>query len=315
MFNIEQYDDIILHLKSISSRFYKHTSGWIEIFCPYCDDANRKLNPKHGHFHIAPNYPFGHCFRCGTPVGLDKLLLDTNFSNLDLIKQLRRTNGFIHSKSGRFKSSSIETKQNIFKNALEHYQVFYEKHNEQFNIFKQYIYNRCGDIDILYFNLSPTIYQNNVAVQFYNYDGQLTTTRMINSYSNSFRYLIPKEKQFYYFQDLLDIDEYNDIIITEGAFDLINLRNYYLPFNGNNSFYLALSGNNYKGLITELVQNYLLIGEYNIHIVFDNGLKFFEKLLKSIKTSINEINTEIHLKFYLPDHGKDVSEIMSLKQL
>ena len=96
MFNIEQYDEIIIHLKSISSVFKKESSGWYSIFCPYCDDAVRKLNPKHGHFHLAPSYPYGHCFRCGIKVGLDKLLIDTKFQNVQIIKSLQARTGFIH---------------------------------------------------------------------------------------------------------------------------------------------------------------------------------------------------------------------------
>jgi hypothetical protein len=163
------------------------------------------------------------------------------------------------------------------------------------------------------FNIIPVMHENNVAVQFLNYYGKIVTTRLI--YNSYIRYIIPKDKQFYYFQNFIDIDEYDNIVITEGAFDLINLYNYQPLFNNKTSFYLSLSGNNYKGLVTELINTYLLIGRYNIHVVLDNGLKFLDQMTRSMNIIVNELNPEIKLNFYLPTHTKDVSECMSLTQL
>ena len=310
MFVLEQYDEIILHLKTISSVFKRESSGWYSIFCPYCDDAIRKLNPKHGHFHLAPSYPYGHCFRCGIHVGLDKLLYDTKFTNIELIKKLRIRSGFTYGNVRKFKSDSSISESELYKKFIDYYNWFYNNYPNELNQFKEYINIRCYDINPIKFFIMPVIYNGQIAVQFLNYDGQLVTTRTI--FNSEMRYIIPKIKHFYYFQDFSNIDEYNNIIITEGAFDLINLNNYYLDFDNQTSFYLALSGNNYKGLIIELITNYLMIGKYNIHVVLDNGLKFLDQTIKSIISTSNELNPEINNSFYLPKYSKDVSECMAL---
>ena len=90
MFNIEQFPSVLLHFKSISKIFRKNSSGWYEIFCPYCDDAVRKANPNHGHGHVAPDFPFVHCFRCGFHGNLNKVLIDTGFKDNDVLKEIAK---------------------------------------------------------------------------------------------------------------------------------------------------------------------------------------------------------------------------------
>ncbi len=309
MFNIELYPEIIIHLKSISSRCYKHSSGWYEIFCPYCNDATRKLNPKHGHFHVAPTYAFAHCFRCGTQIGLHQLLLDSGFTNLDIIKKLQQNSGFTYNKQTKIKSkkNNINLKEKI----KEQYDYFFKHNLKHLNEFKNYIEHRCFEINPIDFYLLPILDKNNqLGVYFLNYDGNHVTTRLI---FGNMRYLNSQERNAYYFQDLNTIDEFENIVITEGSFDLINLYNYSPYFK--NAFYISIGGNNYKGAIIDIIMNYLLIGKYNIHIVFDQGLPFLEKIINTTKSSINILNPEIKNYFYLPILTKDVSECMLLSRI
>ena len=312
MFNIDMYPEILLHLKGISQRFYKQGSGWIELFCPYCDDATRKYNPNHGHFHVAPNYPFAHCFRCGVQVGLDKLLKDTGFTNEAILEKLTRTSGFTYGKDKKIKSDRRYTTEQLILNINEQYLKFSEKYYDRYNEYRNYVQSRCYEIDPMKFYMVPTIEQQSTGVQFLNYDGNLITTRLING---PVRYMNPQTRRPYYFQNLEDIDEYDSIVITEGAFDLINLYNFSAQFNNETTFYMAIGGNQYKGISTELISNYLLIGKYNVNIVLDQGLKKLDKLIYLTKQTTSILNPDINLKFFLPSMAKDVSECILLKPL
>lgn len=310
MFLLEQYPEILLHFQNISSIFRKETSGWYQIFCPYCDDAIRKSNPSHGHFHLAPNYPYGHCFRCGVQKGLDQILTDTNFTNLDIITKLRKRSGFTYGNVNKFKSQKHIEINTFRQKIFNHYEWFANTHPQFLKIFNEYIVRRCCEMNPLDFFILPHVHINEPAVQFYNYDGNLVTTRLI--LSTSIRYMYPNIKKYYYFQDIYSLDEYQDIVLTEGAFDLINLK-LYGPFK--NAFFLALGGNQYKGNIRSLINTYLLIGKYNIHVVLDQGLSHLDYIIKSSHQISNELNSEISLKFYLPSVSKDVSECMLLHRL
>lgn len=312
MFNIDMYPDVLLHLRGMSQRFHKHSSGWIEIFCPYCDDATRKFNPGHGHFHVAPNYPFGHCFRCGAQVGLDKLLRDTGFTNNEILEKLRRTSGFTYGKDKKIKSEKRFSLTQLRSNIDHEYTKFYDTYPYRFNEFKSYIQKRCFEIDPTKFFLLPAVENETTGVRFLNHDGNLVTTRLINSEQ---RYMNPNVRRPYYFQDLENIDEYKSIVITEGAFDLINLYNFSSHFDKDSSFFISIGGNQYKGVTTELISNYLMIGKYNVNVVFDQGLKNLDRLIKLTKLTANILNPDINLKFFLPSAAKDVSDCILLKQL
>lgn len=312
MFNIDQYPEILIHLQQISGRFNKLSSGWIEIFCPYCDDAVRKYNPSHGHFHLSSSYPYGHCFRCGVQVGLDKILSDTKFSNLDIIAKLKQTSGFTYQQTGKAKSNKRFTKSEMIQNSLNHYQNFGQQYPQYMSNFKEYVYKRCCEINPIGFGILPILHESGLALQFYNYDGNLVTTRLLFHYK--MRYLIPNIKHLYYFQDIDKIDEYQDIVITEGALDLINLYSYCSSFT-DDMFYLSIGGNQYRSYIKDLINTHLLIGKYNIHVVLDQGLKRLDSLIKSTKQAVNELNPECLIKFYLPIVSKDVSECMLIKKI
>jgi len=312
MFDINNYPSIILHLKTISRRYHIHSSGWIECFCPYCDDGTRKLNPSHGHFYIGSNIAYCHCFRCGIKLGLYKFLIDTSFSDTSLIEQLKHLSGFVYNKS---KISGIKTHNTsriqIFEKINNQYNWMKNNHPDQLQRYFTYLKSRCLDIDPFKFFLLPSYKNNNLQVQFLNYNGELITARNIDN--AKVRYEIFGSQKYYYFQDLLNVDIYNSIIITEGAFDIINLYNYYYPFK--DSFFICIGGNNYKGIVTDIINSLLLIGKYIIRIVLDRGLKFQTQIINSILNAVNILNPEIILEFYLPSLSKDVSELMLLVRI
>lgn len=310
MFVIDSYPEIIMHLKALSTIFKKESSGWYSMFCPYCDDAVRKPNPRHGHFHVAPTYPFAHCFRCGTKVGLHKLLIDTGFKDARIIKKLKSVGSFTYSHSKGIKSNKQYSEGVLFEKLKEQYSAFYDRYPNGLEIYYSYIYERCVDVNPIRFYMVPTMESNILGVRFLNYDGNIVTTRLINS---AIRYKNPTIRHPYYFQDISKLFDYKDVVIMEGAFDAVNLYCYYPKFK--DAFFLAIGGNNYSGTATELITNYLLIGHYNIHIVLDQGLQRMKKIINTTNNIINQLNTEIHTAFYLPTVSKDVSECMFLNQI
>jgi len=317
MFNIENFPEILMHLKSSSQIFKRNNRGWYEMFCPYCDDAVRKFSPKHGHFNISPNDPFAHCFRCGGIVGLYKLLIDTNFQNVELITYIQKISNITYSKTGTSKFNKIGQEKdkiiNVKTKIIQQYEWLNNNHPDLFEHFKNYIYSRCLDINPIKFLMVPSLFYNNLQLKFLNYSGDIITTRNINSSSS--KYIIDKgSKKYYYFQDVFDIDMYKNIIITEGAIDLVNLYNYYYPFK--NSFFISIGGNNYNGAVIDIINSYLLIGRYSINIVFDYDiLKRVKKITNIILRNANKLNPEIDINFYYPLNSKDVSEIMLLDQI
>lgn len=307
MFDIKQYPEIILHVKQVSKICKPNTSGWYECFCPYCDDSTRKNNPRSGHFHLSPTFPFAHCFRCGTKVSLDKYLIDTGFKNLDILYSLKKFSLFTFSnKTNIIKYiSEFDIKHKI----EEHYISFIKTYPKIFKEFRKYIYSRCLDINPIDFLITPIFLNNILQIQFFNRSGELSMTRNISLYKS--RYI--SNSKYYFFQNISDIDKFETIIITEGAFDLINLFRYSLLFK--NSFFISIGGISYQTLITDIISNFLLIGKYTINIVFDNNIYNINKCIKTILYKGNILNPNIYFNFYKPILGKDVSEFISITQI
>ena len=310
MFNLEQYPSILFHFKNLSRIFKKNNSEWYELFCPYCDDATRKANPNHGHFHLAVNYPFAHCFRCGYRSGLVKVLKDTGFTDVSIIQEIIKYGNIGYNTTKKLNISLENKSKNEILNKLY---FFINKYPRDFLIWKDYIYFRCGEINPTDYYLIPEYVQQNLAVQIYNSSNKIVTNRFIVP-KNGLRYYIPKEKPLYYFQNIRDINDYNNIIFCEGAFDLINLHRYstIIP---NDSFFISFGGSNYKQTITSIISNFLLIGKYNIYVIFDKNVKDKDLLMKQISFSSNILNPDIKFHFYEPLLFKDVSDFISLIKL
>jgi len=139
-------------------------------------------------------------------------------------------------------------------------------------------------------------------VSFFNASNEFVTTRFIEL---SIRYELPKYKVWYYYQQLSTISEYDKILVTEGAIDVINASRFIPSLRG--SFCIAISGNNYSGAIMVLINKYLKIGKYTINVVIDNGLKFEQRAIAQI-LNCTRYNSEITINVLKPIYGKDCSE-------
>lgn len=321
MFNIVDYPEVIMHMKSQAGRAYDvNSAGWHGCFCPFCDDQTRKFNPSHGHFWVSSTFPYGHCFRCGTKVSLYAFLTTTGFANGAILERLKKLSKFSYSgdtsRATSFDRYQVTPADQVLLKMQQTYSEVQKKYPNEYVKYKNYINSRCLEINPIRFLMAPQIYQKGnvrtINVSFTNFDGQLVTARSIDSAKSRY-YKNSGQKQFYFFQDINYIDEYQEIVICEGAFDLINLYTYYPQFK--NSFFIAIGDSNYKGLITNLVNTFLLIGEYDLRIVFDKGVKRLDQLKTNILNTTNILNPQINVEMYEPALSKDVSELMLLNQI
>lgn len=308
------HNNIVIFLKSISFIYKEQSSGWVQILCPFCDDATRKSGRiDHGHYHFSDLTNYAHCFRCDHRNSLSRDLISLGFNDAESLFTLTKSN------TNNFQYYSNKLSKNkgqladIHKYLANYYEEFKQQYPDKFNEFLSYIYSRCLGIDPIKFLIKPTIQDNYLLAGFYNINGQEVTNRYI-TYHKSRRYLIPanKAKPYYFFQDLYQISEFSQINICEGAFDLINLHEY----SDLNGFFIAIGGKQFPKILKELITAYLLIGTYTINIILDNdkGINLY-KLKTPCKAIVAQLNPYIRLRFYMPMLSKDVSELVNLEEI
>jgi hypothetical protein len=76
-----------------------------------------------------------------------------------------------------------------------------------------------------------------------------------------------------------------------------------------------MGGSHYKKTIASIINSQLIIGDYNIHIVFDQNVKYINSVIYNVKKDINILNPNINCNFYIPQNTKDVSECMIIKAI
>jgi hypothetical protein len=305
LFQIEDFPDIVYHLQTTSKIFkLLPNHEYYEMFCPYCDDAIRKLNPSHGHMNIGRRKPFFNCFRCDSKGSLLKLLKDGGFSNIDVLRKLASLKTdyvFTSSSKSLIKQKKIPI-QSIHRE-------FRSNNPQYYDVFQRYLYTRILDGSALEHFLYPDVYDNKLRCTFSNYNGNIVTSRFISP--SKIRYMNATNKQYYFFQDIGKIDEFESIVICEGAFDAINLYHYSI-FNTKNNFFLAINGKYYTKVVKELITNFLLIGKHNFKIVFDADILNTNQIKFSITQVMNQLNPECTAEYYKPILTKDVSELMNI---
>lgn len=291
MFDIFLYPEIINFIKSYSFIFKTNSSKtWIQILCPYCNDRYRKKTITHGHFYISRFYNFCKCFRCEARTTINDFLIDINYPYTipDLFK---------------VKVKYIKDEYTIKNNEYDLTSKIKNITKDQFKIFKSYVMFRLGIVDYLFFKIYPIIINNNLAVGFDNYYNNFVTARFINPINN-FRYY--KEKsEYYFFQEPM---KYNNIVLTEGIFDCINIYKYCTLFDRKNTFYIAINGNNYSNCIYDIIRNYYMIGDYTFNIILDKDVNFKIKLN-------NKLNPNIIYNQFKPKYSKDFSEFALLEKI
>lgn len=304
MYNIKDYPQIEYHLKNISNIFEDKNSH-IVIFCPYCGDATRKQNPNHGHCYISKNLPVYYCHRCDSAGSILKLLIDTNFDDINTINQLKSfikynfIKDYLYYQKPKYKSDYYSTLKFI-KNKI------FSLNQQELKTFNNYVKLRLGDINYSKFLIYPNYikpYQklnyDLLAVCFNNRNNDFIEGRFIEPINN-IRYK-RSDKAIYYFQNW-NFEDISDIVITEGTFDLLNIYIYNNLFNKLSTFYLSMSGKRYLSILEQILYQELLFKKCRINLIFDNDNKYIKPTIWKCKMLIQNINNSIEIIGWTPHY-------------
>ncbi len=317
MFDIDKIQPIINHLQSISS-YFKPTGNEIIIYCPYCDDATRINASNHGHLYISKAFPVFNCFRCSTSGTLIRLLVETDFKDEEVLKYLA---SFIKYKflPDHYIKIKRKTKVEDISKMILNTNLQFEKENKQkFEIYKTYLKSRLGSVDFLNFLISPGLFYNKLTCDFINFDQELIVQRLIEKLvvkdTEIKHHLNKTSSGLYYFQEK-NFDKYNEIVLAEGAFDIISLYLYSMEFK--NCLFISVSGKKYLSTVEKLIIEDLLIGEYQFHLVFDNDVLDYKKqnFVYNCKNLAQKLNENISVKGWSPVLKKDTGDFPAVQQI
>lgn len=310
--NIKNQPTIINFLKSVSAVF-QDSGNEIVIHCPYCDDALRKDAQKHGHLYISTMSPVFHCFRCDISGFLGVLLKDLGFDDQSVLNEL---GGSLKFSSKKNSAIGLEQKNNqIYNNILLKNLNFVRGDPVNYEKFERYVYSRLGMYcDYTKYLMTPEIINKKLCASFYNCSGNFTTARIINPINN-FRYIRNKNFNDYYYFQKLDFDTYKNIVISEGVFDILSLYRFSI-FPKQLSFFLAIHGKGFPSAISSLIETHLMIGSYNIHVIFDrDAAQNVKKYLYFCKKIANKLNNEINIIGYIPGISNDAGEFPIIEKV
>jgi hypothetical protein len=310
MFDLTKLTPVITHLQKISNRF-DNRGKEIIITCPFphCDD----INSSHGHMYLATNYPVFNCFKCSSSGTLVRLLIETGFDDEETLKYISSfikynyTKDYFWNNKRKSNETIIKLKRELIKQNLN----FQHNNKDQFNIYIEYLISRLGKVDFTDFLIIPTDFKNNLCCGFYNSDSELVLKRIINS-ENKFRYHIEKQDTSYYFQEK-NFDLYNRIVMTEGPFDILSLFLYNIEFQ--NCFFNSVNGKKYISTLEKLLCTELLLGHYEINIVFDNDVKNIQMIMHRCEILTKNYNQNIYMRYWLPVLKKDVGEFSAVYEI
>ncbi len=296
-FNLFNMQTIINHLKKISSRF-DDKGNEIVIYCPFCDDSTRPGAHRHGHCYIAKKQPVFFCFRCSSSGTILKLLIETDFDDEETIEYLKQilSYKFIRNYKISKKSDSKKIDQ-IYSSIIEQNLSFLEKNRDKFNIFRQYLISRLGDIDYVKFLIYPGMFKNKfLCCNFMNSDGELVIQRLIENSSEQ-RYIINKNSNnLYYFQNR-DFEKFRKLVLAEGPFDVISLYLYNNMFR--DCFFVGINGKKYISTLEKFIIEDLLIGKFEVNFIFDKDVLDYNKYLQRGSKLAQIYNPEIKVKGFV----------------
>lgn len=312
-FNILSYPIIINHLKQISKNMYRKLNNEIMIHCPFCDDSTRAKASNHGHLYLSIQSPVFNCFRCNTSGTLISFLIQTGFDDQETLSLLSQFIKINFTKDYYKLRDHKDLPPNQLKNKIINLNLKFKKENPNlYNRFQNYIFSRIGEVDYTEFLLFPSVYDNNLIINFNNSIGDNVLIRYVDN--TKIRYQINKNitSNLYYFQNM---NNKSIITLCEGPFKIINLYLYNDLFK--NSFFISINGKNYINVIERLIITDLLIGNYHINLVFDNDfLKKSKNILHSVFKLSQIYNGEISFSGFKPlDCFNDVDEFNSVETI
>jgi len=301
MYNLKQITPVVRHIQKVSPNMFRETGGEFMVHCPYCSDAMRKNASAHGHMYIAIDSPVMNCFRCETSGTIIRFLIDTGFDDADVLKYIASFIQYRFIKNYSKRSIvSVKSMNELYKANIERLTNFKKQDPERFNIFRNYIISRIGNVDYNLFFIYPNIVKikdkNYFGCGFNNSNNQYITTRIANP-NSYFRYKNSEQNNLYYFQ-IKDLNRYNRIVITEGAFDIIVLYLYSNLFK--DSLFISISGKKYMAEVESLITKYALLGKYEINLIFDSDFKNPNITLSRCINMSSHYNQDIIVRGYIP---------------
>jgi hypothetical protein len=313
MLNQNEIDDLITFIKMKNNVFKATGKGYYRVASPCCDNGSTKYQDCHGNIQFK-EVRFK-CWKCSKSMSLLQYVMSMGYNNQSVIKALKalKQSGYIYN-STKSKTNSIYDIGLKDRIRIEH-NLFRQKYPDQYNVFMKYVIERLGDINPIQYGISPLMKDNKLLVNFYNSSGNQVTARYVEE-NNNMKYFKYKNSSYYYHQSIKDITGYNNITISEGIFDIINLSNYYLDFK--KSFFFAINGHQYNNILSYVISKYFLIGKYNFNIVFDDDdIDIIKKTKQDMINTKIKLNKQCTIKFYKPDIEtiKDVSNLMTLKEI
>lgn len=310
MFDLTKIQPIIDHLKNISMK-YNDQGGEIVIWCPYCDDSKRAKANSHGHCYISKKFPVFNCFRCSTSGTLTRLLIETGFDDQEILNYLNQSLAYKFTKDYYYqpRKKTIDINQ-IYIDIVNQNIAFQQSKKAEFEIYRSYLKTRLGDVDFSKFLIAPSLFYNKLCCNFFNSNHESVVQRLIDD--NQFRYHLNKQSSgLYYFQEM-NFERFKRIVLAEGPFDIIPLYLYNYEFK--NCFFISISGKRYISVLEQLLTEELLIGNYQINLVFDKDVEYKKYMYKS-KLVIQTYNVNIELKGYLPLVKKDTGEFPAVVEI
>jgi hypothetical protein len=314
-FNLLKIPEVISHLKKISNLYKQINDKEIQIFCPYCNDATRKHNPTHGHLYLSVHSPVFHCFRCNASGVLTKLLYDTGFDDIEILKYIHSFVNYRFSKDFLVGVRREVPKRLEFQRELQNQnQNFILSNYKEYTIIRKFIYEKIGFVtDYTKFNILPGIYteyqtkKQHLVVYFVNDNLQHQLCRFLFPIKRRYKKFLPGK---FSFQN--NPTNYTSFTISEGPFDIINLFLYNPDFR--NTFLYSINSKNYIKSAEDLIISEMLIGKFQLNIIFDPDIKYTYFIKKRILKIINRLNDNIELKCYVPTCPKldvgDFSEVI-----
>jgi hypothetical protein len=305
--------EVVNHLKTISKSF-KESGSEIVIFCPYCDD-DKRVNAKQGHLYIAKNFPVFNCFRCSSSGTLIRFLVETGFKDEETLNYLSQFIKYKFLPDQYYNKKKVPKLDNLYRDIILKNIDFQQQKPDFFEIYKNYLKERLGDVDFCEFLITPGFYYNKLTCDFTNSEHELVTQRLVQKlvlHDKEVRYHLNTNNSLYFFQEK-NFEKYNNIVMAEGVFDITSLYLYNSDFK--NFFFVSVNGKKYISALEKLLIEDLLLGHFTIHLVFDNDVYNYNMYIQRCKFLAQKFNDKVIVKGWLPLIQKDVGDFPVIKEI